>query len=76
MTAAGHTKVVKPQAAKQALYTQRETRTVVQKYVRIDRCRRKLSNQKKPTKAGMELANQIHFQPLAICIGERKVFKH
>ena len=30
----------------------------------------------KPTKAGMESANQIHIQPLASCIGERKVYKH
>ena len=30
----------------------------------------------KPTKAGMESANQIHIQPLASCIGERKVFEH
>ena len=27
----------------------------------------------KPTKAGMESANQIQIQPLASCIGERKV---
>ena len=26
---------------------------------------------KKPTKVGMESANQIHIQPLASCIGER-----
>ena len=31
---------------------------------------------RKPTKAGMESANQIHIQPLASCIGERKVFEH
>ena len=33
-------------------------------------------NWRKPTKAGMESANQIHIQPLASCIGERKVFDH
>ena len=31
---------------------------------------------RKPTKAGMESANQIHIQPLASCIGEREVFEH
>ena len=31
---------------------------------------------RKPTKAGMEMANQIHIQPLASCIGERKVYEH
>ena len=31
------------------------------------------SARRKPTTAGMELANQIHIQPLASCIGERKV---
>ena len=34
------------------------------------------SAQRKPTKAGMESADQIHIQRLASCIGERKVFKH
>ena len=34
------------------------------------------SARKKPTKAGMESVNQIHIQPLASCIGERKVFEH
>ena len=34
------------------------------------------SARRKPTKAGMESANQIHIQPLASCIGERKVFEH
>ena len=34
------------------------------------------SAQRKPTKAGMELANQIHIQPLASYIGERKVYEH
>ena len=34
------------------------------------------SIRRKPTKAGMESANQIHIQPLASCIGERKVYKH
>ena len=36
------------------------------------------SAQRKPTKGGgggMESANQIHIQPLASCIGERKVFE-
>ena len=33
-------------------------------------------NRRKPTKAGMESTNQIHIQPLASCIGERKVFEH
>ena len=32
--------------------------------------------QRKPTKAGMESANQIHIQPLASCISERKVYEH
>ena len=32
------------------------------------------SARRKPTKAGMESANQIHIQPLASCIGERKVY--
>ena len=31
------------------------------------------SARRKPTKAGMESANQIHIQPLASCIGERSV---
>ena len=31
---------------------------------------------RKPVKAGMESANQIHVQPLASCIGERKVYEH
>ena len=35
-----------------------------------------LSARRKPTKAGMESANQIHIQPLTSCIGERKVFEH
>ena len=35
-----------------------------------------LSARRKPTKAGMESANHIHIQPLASCIGERKVFEH
>ena len=30
---------------------------------------------RKPTKADMESANQIHIQPLASCIGERKVLE-
>ena len=34
------------------------------------------SARRKPTKAGMESANQIYVQPLASCIGERKVFEH
>ena len=34
------------------------------------------SARRKPTKGGMELANQIHIQPLASCIGERKVYEH
>ena len=34
------------------------------------------SARRKPTKAGMESANQTHIQPLASCIGERKVFEH
>ena len=34
------------------------------------------SARRKPTKAGMESANQIHIQPLASCIGERKVYEH
>ena len=34
------------------------------------------SAQRKPTKAGMESVNQTHIQPLASCIGERKVFEH
>ena len=29
---------------------------------------------RKSTKADMELTNQIHIQPLASCIGGRKVF--
>ena len=33
------------------------------------------SAQRKPTKAGMESANQTHVQLLASCIGERKVFR-
>ena len=32
------------------------------------------SARRKPTKAGMESANQIHIQPLARCTGERKVY--
>ena len=31
------------------------------------------SARRKPTKAGMESANQIHIQPLASCIGERLI---
>ena len=38
--------------------------------------RRNRSARRKPTKAGMESANQIHIQPLASCMGERKVFEH
>ena len=34
------------------------------------------STRRKPSKAGMELANQTHIQPLASCIGERKMFEH
>ena len=34
------------------------------------------SARRKPTKAGMESANQIHIQPLANCIGKRIVFEH
>ena len=34
------------------------------------------SARRKPTKAGIESTNQIHIQPLASCIGERKVFEH
>ena len=34
------------------------------------------SARRKPTKVGMESANQIHIQPLASCIGERKVYEH
>ena len=34
------------------------------------------SARRKPTKAGMESANQIHIQSLTSCIGERKVFEH
>ena len=34
------------------------------------------SVRRKPTKAGMKSANQIHIQPLASCIGERKVYEH
>ena len=34
------------------------------------------SARRKPTEAGMESANQIHIQPLASCISERKVFEH
>ena len=30
----------------------------------------------KPRKAGMDLANQIHVQLLASCIGERQAFEH
>ena len=52
--------------------------TMDQKYERIqvlgvggNRSARKI-----PTKVGMESANQIHIQPLASCIGERKVFEH
>ena len=37
---------------------------------------RNRSARRKPTKAGMESANQIHIQPLASCIGERKEFEH
>ena len=34
------------------------------------------SAQRKPTKVGMELANQIHIQPLTSYIAERKVLEH
>ena len=34
------------------------------------------SARRKPTKAGMESVNQTHIQPLASCIGKRKVFEH
>ena len=34
------------------------------------------SARKKLTEVGMESANQIHIQPLASCIGERKVYEH
>ena len=34
------------------------------------------SARRKPIMAGMELKNQIHIQPLASCIGERKVYEH
>ena len=34
------------------------------------------SARRKPTEAGMESANQIHIQPLASCIGVRKVYEH
>ena len=34
------------------------------------------SARRKPAKADMESANQIHIQPLASCIGERKVYEH
>ena len=52
--------------------------TMDQKYERIPifRCRRKPSARRKYTNVGMESANQIHIQPLASCIGERKVFEH
>ena len=49
-----------------------------QKYERIPifRCRRKPECPEKTyTKTGMESANQIYIQPLASCIGERKVFE-
>ena len=38
----------------------------------IFRCRRKPECRRKPTKAGMESANQIHIQPLASCIGGKE----
>ena len=34
------------------------------------------STRGKPTKVGMESANQSRMQPLASCIGETKVFEH
>ena len=33
------------------------------------------STWRKPTKVGMELPNQAHIQPMASCIGKRKVFE-
>ena len=53
--------------------------TMDQKYERIPIFRTVGGNRsarRKPTKAGMESANQIHIQPLASRIGERKVFEH
>ena len=52
--------------------------TMDQKYERIliFRVGGNRSARRKPTKAGMESANQIHIQPLASCIGERKVFEY
>ena len=38
--------------------------------------KKKKKKKKNPTKVGMESANQIHIQPLASCIGERKMFEH
>ena len=79
MTAAAHTYVIEPQADKQALYTRRETRNYGpenMKGFRFLGVGGNRSARRKPTKAGMESANQTHIQPLASCIGKRKVFEH
>ena len=72
VTAAVHTEVIKPEADKQAFYTQRETRNYGpdMKGYRFLLVGGNRSARRKPTKAGMESANQIHIQPLASCIGE------
>ena len=77
-TASAHTQVIKPEAAKQACTHNERLETMDQKYERIPilGVGGNRSAQRKPTKAGMELAKQIHIQPLASCIGERKVFEH
>ena len=66
--------VIKPKAAKQACTHNLRPETMDQKYgrPRISSCRYR----GKPTKVSMESANQTHIQPLASCIGERKVFEH
>ena len=80
VTVAAHrTQVIKPRRIHAGLYTQRETRklwTRIKEGFQILDVGRNRSARRKPTKAGMESANQIHIQPLASCIGERKFFEH
>ena len=69
----------KPGAVKQACKHNKRPETMDQKYGMILDflgVRGNRSAQRKLTQAGVESANQIHIQPMASCIGERKVFEH
>ena len=74
------TQVIKPQAVKQACtHNERPDQKLWTRHTegfRFLGAGGNRSSRRKPTKTGMESANQIHIQPLASCIGEKKVYEH